>query len=74
VPLTPGVTYLRVSGSGAPLIGLRRFADSGAGVPVARLQAGAWASVELPADDATEPWRLVTKAPVTTCAISSSAP
>ena len=73
VPLHAGVTYMRVSGGGAPLIGLRRFAGTGAGVPVARLQSGGWASVELPADEAAEPWRLVTKAFVTTCAISSSA-
>jgi hypothetical protein len=74
VPLSAGVDHLRVSGGGAPLIGLRRFATSGAGVPVARLLAGGWASVELPADEAAQPWRLVTKSPVTSCAISSSAP
>jgi hypothetical protein len=73
VPLSDGVTLLRVSGAGAPLIGLRRFASSGAGVPVARLQVGGWASVELPADAAAEPWRLLTKASITTCAVSSSA-
>jgi hypothetical protein len=73
VPLSAGVNYLRVSGDGAPLIGLRRFAASGGGVPIARLRAGGWASIELPADDATEPWRLVTKVLITTCAISSNA-
>jgi len=73
VPLQPGTTRLRVAGSGAPLIGLRRFAGSGPGVPLARLQANSWGGLTLPADGAAERWRLVTKAPVTTCAISSSA-
>jgi hypothetical protein len=73
VPLANGTTLMRVSGGGAPLIGLRRFASSGAGVPVARLKVGGWASVEVPADAASDPWQLVTKAPITTCAISSGA-
>jgi hypothetical protein len=72
-PLSAGVNFLRVSGGGAPLIGLRRFATSGPGVPIARLRSGGWASIELPADEAVTPWRLVTKHPVTTCAISSNA-
>ena len=72
VPLRPGTTRLRVAGMGAPLIGLRRFAGSGSGVPIARLRTGGWASIELPADAAPEPWRLVTKSPVTTCSVSSS--
>jgi len=73
VPLSAGTTYLRVAGNGTPLIGLRRFADSGAGVPVARLRPGGWASVKLPADAAADPWVLVTRATVTTCPLSSSA-
>lgn len=73
VPLPAGITYLRVTGGGAPLIGLRRFAETGAGVPVARLRAGGWASLQIPGDDAAEPWMLVTKDSVTTCSISSSA-
>jgi hypothetical protein len=73
VPLRPGTTRLRVAGTGAPLIGLRRFAGSGPGVPIARLRTGGWAGIELPADAVAEPWRLVTKSPVTTCSISSSA-
>jgi hypothetical protein len=71
--LSGGLNYLRVSGSGAPLIGLRRFADSGAGTPIARLRAGGWTTLELPADGAETPWRLLTKASVVTCSISSSA-
>jgi hypothetical protein len=73
VPLRAGTTRLRVAGAGAPLIGLRRFAGSGPGVPIARLQAGGWGSIELPADSVPEPWRLVTNASITTCAISSGA-
>jgi hypothetical protein len=67
VPLRPGTTLLRVGGTGTPLIGLRRFAGSGPGVSVARLQAGSWGSLTLPRDAVAEPWRLVTKAPVTVC-------
>jgi hypothetical protein len=67
VPLRAGTTLLRVNGAGTPLIGLRRFAGSGPGVPVARLQAGSWGSLQLPTDAVPEPWRLVTKAPVTVC-------
>jgi hypothetical protein len=67
VPLRAGTTLLQVNGAGTPLIGLRRFAGSGPGVPVARLQAGSWGSLQLPPDAVTEPWRLVTKAPVTVC-------
>jgi hypothetical protein len=73
VPLSAGTTYLRVAGAGAPLIGLRRFAASGAGVPVARLRAGGWASLDLPADEGGEPWVLVTRSSVTTCPVNSSA-
>jgi len=73
VPLRAGTTRLRVSGARAPLIGLRRFAGSGSGVPIARLQSGGWGSIELPADAVPEPWRLITNASVTTCSISSSA-
>jgi hypothetical protein len=67
VPLRAGITRLRVGGTGTPLIGLRRFADSGPGVPIARLQAGSWGSLQLPADPVAEPWLLVTKVPVTVC-------
>jgi hypothetical protein len=73
LPLSAGVNYLRVSGEGTPLIGLRRFADSGAGVALARLRAGGWARLDLPADAVAQPWVLLTKATITTCAISSSA-
>ncbi len=73
VPLRAGVNYLRVASSGTPLIGLRRFASIGSGVPIARLRPGGWASIRIPGDDAAEPWMAVTKASVTTCSISSSA-
>jgi hypothetical protein len=72
VPLRAGAIRLRIAGEGAPLIGLRRFAGAGPGVPIARLQAGGWAGLKLPADAAPEPWRLVAKASVTTCSISSN--
>lgn len=67
VPLRAGTTLIRTGGAGAPLIGLRRFAGSGPGVPLARLQAGTWGSLQLPSDAVSEPWRLVTKVPVTVC-------
>jgi len=73
VPLSGGLNHVRVAGSGTPLIGLRRFATAGPGVPIAKLQPGGWAALRLPQDGA-EPWHLVTKATVTTCSISSSAP
>jgi hypothetical protein len=69
VPLRAGVNHLRVSGTGTPLIGLRRFADTGGGVPIAKLRPGGWASLRLPPDAVEEPWRLVTKASLTTCSI-----
>ncbi|HWO82718.1 MAG TPA: hypothetical protein VNM38_02880 [Solirubrobacterales bacterium] len=72
VPLSGGFNHVRVAGPGTPLIGLRRFATAGLGVPIAKLRPGGWAALRLPQDGA-EPWRLVTKATVTTCSISSSA-
>ncbi len=72
VTLSGGLNHVRVAGPGIPLIGLRRFADSGPGVPIAKLEPGGWAALRLPQDGA-EPWQLVTNATVTTCSISSSA-
>jgi hypothetical protein len=74
VTLGGGKNYVRVSGPSTPLLGLRRFAGSGPGVPLARLRPGGWASVQVPADEAEAPWELVAKAPLTVCSISSSAP
>jgi hypothetical protein len=68
VEMAGGFNHVRVAGRGAPLIGLRRFAGSGPGVPIAKLQAGGWAVLRLP-QDAAEHWQLVTKATVTTCSI-----
>lgn len=73
VSLRRGTNYLLVRGSGTPLIGLRRFAKGGPGVPIAKLRPGGWVTLNLPADAAPEPWHLVTDAPITTCSISSSA-
>jgi hypothetical protein len=72
VEMTGGFNHVRVAGQGAPLIGLRQFASSGPGVPIAKLQAGGWAVLRLP-QNAADQWRLVAKATVTTCSISSSA-
>jgi hypothetical protein len=72
VTLSGVLNHVRVAGPGTPLIGLRRFASSGPGVPIAKLRPGGWAALRLPQDGA-QPWRLVTKAPATTCSISSSA-
>ncbi len=66
VEMAGGFNHVRVAGRGAPLIGLRRFASSGPGVPIAKLQAGGWAVLRLP-QDAAEHWTLVTRATVTTC-------
>lgn len=72
VTLTGGLNHIRVAGTGTPLIGLRRFAGSGPGVPIAKLRPDGWAAVRLPQDGA-EHWQLVTEAIVTTCSISSGA-
>jgi hypothetical protein len=72
VEMAGGFNHVRVAGQGAPLIGLRQFAGSGLGVPIAKLQAGGWAVLRLP-QNAADHWRLVTKATVTTCSISSGA-
>jgi hypothetical protein len=72
VRLSPGFNHVRVAGPGTPLIGLRRFASSGPGVPVAKLRPGGWAALRLPQDGAPA-WQLVTRTVVTTCSISSGA-
>ena len=66
VPLSTGFNLVRVSGPETPLIGLRRFASSGPGVPIAKLRPGGWAALRLP-QDGEKDWQLVTKATVTTC-------
>ncbi len=68
VEMAGGFNHVRAAGRGAPLIGLRRFASSGPGVPIAKLQAGGWAVLRLPQDGAGH-WQLVTHATVTTCSI-----
>jgi hypothetical protein len=72
VPLSTGFNLVRVPGPGTPLIGVRRFATAGPGVPVARLRPGGWAALKFP-QDGEKDWQLVTKATVTTCSYSSSA-
>ncbi|HET8954471.1 MAG TPA: hypothetical protein VFN18_02305 [Solirubrobacterales bacterium] len=66
VPLSTGFNLVRVSGAGTPTIGVRRFANSGPGVPIARLRPGGWAALKLP-QDGEKDWQLVTKATVTVC-------
>ena len=65
-PLTTGFNLVRVAGPGTPLIGVRRFATSGPGVPIAQLRPGGWAALKLPQDGERD-WQLVTKATVTVC-------
>lgn len=72
VPLPTGFNLVRVPGPGTALIGVRRFATAGPGVPVARLRPGGWAALKFP-QDGEKDWALVTKATVTTCSYSSSA-
>jgi hypothetical protein len=74
LPLGGGENYVRVSGSRTPLLGLRRFATSGPGVPIARLRPGGWARIEIPDDESGAIWELVASAPRTVCAVSSTAP
>jgi hypothetical protein len=73
LPLARGENLVRVSGPRTPLLGLRRFADSGPGVQIARLRPGGWAGVRIPLDEAKTSWELIGKAPLTVCSVSSSA-
>jgi hypothetical protein len=66
VPLSTGFNLVRVPGPGTALIGVRRFATAGPGVPVGRLRPGGWAALKFP-QDGEKDWALVTKATVTTC-------
>jgi hypothetical protein len=66
VPLSTGFNLVRVSGPGTALIGVRRFATAGPGVPIARFRPGGWAALKLPQDGGKD-WQLVTQATVTTC-------
>jgi hypothetical protein len=47
-------------------IGLRRFAGEQSGV-LEEVPAGAWRSLEISADAASEPWRAVVDAPTRVC-------
>jgi len=73
VPLGSGENFVRASGTHTPLLGLRRYADAGPGVPIARLRPGGWATLQIPADGAEAGWMLIGKAPLTVCSVSSSA-
>jgi hypothetical protein len=71
--LRPGRSYLLARGRRPVLIGLRRFASAGPGVPVGRLRPGGWTSLNLPTDAARQPWRLVVDGPITVCSVTSGA-
>jgi len=66
VPLSTGFNLVRVPGPETALIGVRRFATAGPGVPAGRLRPGGWAALKFP-QDGEKDWALVTKATVTTC-------
>ncbi len=65
--LSPGRTFILARGAQPVLVGLRRFASAGPGVPIARLRPGGWASLAIPRDAVREPWRAVADGPVTAC-------
>jgi hypothetical protein len=71
--LGEGRVYLRAEGRSPALIGLRRFAASGPGVPLARLRPGGWTRLELPPDAAPQRWSAVAAAPLVACSLSSGA-
>lgn len=66
-PLTPGHTFILAHGREPVLIGLRRFASAGPGVPLAKLRPGGWAELVIPSDSAPRRWRGVTGGPLTVC-------
>jgi hypothetical protein len=65
-PLPPGRTLFGPAGKQPVTVGLRRFADTQSGV-LEELPPGAWRSLEIPRDAASEPWRAVVDAPTRVC-------
>lgn len=65
-PLPPGRTVYGSAGDAPVSIGLRRFADEESGV-LEEVPPGAWRSLEIPADAASQPWRAVVDAPLRVC-------
>ncbi len=64
--LPPGRTVYGSAGGAPVSIGLRRFADEESGV-LEEVPAGAWRSLEIPADAAAQPWHAVVDAPLRVC-------
>ncbi len=65
-PLRPGTTLYAPAGKRAVTIGLRRFASTQSGV-LEEVPAGAWRSLSIPADAASQPWRGVINGPMRVC-------
>lgn len=65
-PLLPGRTLFGPAGEQPVTVGLRRFASAESGV-LEEVPAGAWRSLEIPADAAPEPWRALIDAPMRVC-------
>jgi hypothetical protein len=65
-PLLPGKTLFGPAGKQPVKVGLRRFASNESGV-LEEVPAGAWRSLEIPADAAPEPWRALIDAPLRVC-------
>lgn len=66
IELQPG-GWLIGTGPDQTAVALRRFADQGEGVALQEIAPRSWAQLQLPADEASEPWRLLASAPVTVC-------
>lgn len=65
-PLRPGQTIYGPAGKQPVVVGLRRFADSQSGV-LEEAPPGAWRSLAISADAASEPWHAVIDAPMRVC-------
>lgn len=64
--LRPGRTLFGAVAGEPVTVGLRRFADDESG-ELETVPAGAWRSLEIPADAAREPWRALIDAPLRVC-------
>jgi len=65
-PLPPGRTLFAPASRQPVSVGLRRFADDQSGV-LEEVPVGVWRSIDIPADAAPEPWRMVVDAPLRAC-------
>jgi hypothetical protein len=64
--LLPGKTLFSPAGEQPVTVGLRRFASVESG-SLEEVPAGAWRSLEIPADAAPEPWQALIDAPMRVC-------